>query len=237
MPNATDHKSSSITKRLLVGDSGVGKTTALAGLAQAGYQLHIYDFDNLLDPLTPQGPTIDGQPTAFVDALRALDKWEDGSKPAEWGPNHIAVIDSLTTMSRAAYFWARGLQGAAGIAEGVAVRGIEPRNIFFTAQQAVMNCIALLTSVNFSTNILVIAHIKYMEQGGITKGFPLSVGTAISPEIPTYFPSVTLATKSGEKRILRTKSTSMIDLKDPRSFEYGDELPIEDLAKLFPKSA
>jgi hypothetical protein len=243
MPNATDHKSSSITKRLLVGDSGVGKTTALAGLAQAGYQLHIYDFDNLLDPLiarlrredakalariefmsfrdkmkaTPQGPTIDGQPTAFVDALRALDKWEDGS--------------------RAAYFWARGLQGAAGIAEGVAVRGIEPRNIFFTAQQAVMNCIALLTSVNFSTNILVIAHIKYMEQGGITKGFPLSVGTAISPEIPTYFPSVTLATKSGEKRILRTKSTSMIDLKDPRSFEYGDELPIEDLAKLFPKSA
>jgi hypothetical protein len=263
MPNATDHKSSSITKRLLVGDSGVGKTTALAGLAQAGYHLHIYDFDNLLDPLiarlrredakalariefmsfrdkmkaTPQGPTIDGQPTAFVDALRALDKWEDGSKPAEWGPNHIAVIDSLTTMSRAAYFWARGLQGAAGIAEGVAVRGIEPRNIFFTAQQAVMNCIALLTSVNFSTNILVIAHIKYMEQGGITKGFPLSVGTAISPEIPTYFPSVTLATKSGEKRILRTKSTSMIDLKDPRSFEYGDELPIEDLAKLFPKSA
>jgi hypothetical protein len=258
---ASEHQSSTITKRLLIGDSGVGKTTALLGLAKAGFQLRIFDFDNLLDPLiikarlddpalldriefmtfrdkmkaSPNGPVIDGTPSAFVDSLRAFDKWDDGSRPAEWGEKYILVVDSHTTQARSAYFWARGLQGIAGVPEGVALKGVDARNVFFTAQQAVMNCIALLTSATFRTNVLVIAHVKYMEQGGVTKGFPLSIGTAISPEIPTYFSAVTLATKAGEKRVLRTRSTAMIDLKDPRTFDpnVASEMPIEDLAKLF----
>lgn len=261
MPKASEHKSNVLTKRLLIGDSGVGKTTALLSLVKAGFNLRIYDFDNLLDPLiikarqedpklldkiefmsfrdpiktTAAGPVIDGQPRAFADSMRALDKWEDGTSPSSWGDKYVAVIDSHTTQARAAYNWARGLQGMAGIPEGVPTKGVDTRNVFFTAQQAVMSCIALLTSATFCTNVLVIAHVKYMEQGGMIKGFPLSLGTAISPEIPTYFPAVTLATKSGERRVLRTRSTPMIDLKDPKSFEkgYADELPIEDLAKLF----
>jgi len=262
MPKASVHQSSTITKRLLIGDSGTGKTTALHSLVAHGKKLRIYDFDNLLDPLitkvrqdlpqhldaieymsfrdkmrtTEMGPVVDGQPRAFVDFLRALDKWEDGSKPSEWGPDYIAVVDSHTTQARAAFFWARGLQGASGIPEGVPTKGVDARQIFFTAQQAVMNCIAMLTSPSFHANVLLICHIKYMEQGGVTKGFPLSIGTAISPEIPTYFPSVTLATKDNAgKRILRTRSTQMIDLKDPKSFDpaFASELPMDDLYKLF----
>jgi hypothetical protein len=262
MPRASSHQSSTITKRLLIGDSGTGKTTALWSLVAHGFKLRIYDFDNLLDPLitkvkkecpdkldsieymsfrdkmktTEMGPIIDGQPRAFVDFLKALDKWEDGSKPAEWGPKYIAVIDSHTTQARAAFFWARGLQGASGIPEGVATKGVDARQIFFTAQQATMNCIAMLTSPSFRANVLMICHIKYMEQGGVIKGFPLSIGTAISPEIPTYFPSVTLATKdNGNKRVFRTRSTQMIDLKDPKSFDptYANELPMDELYKLF----
>ena len=33
-------------KMLLIGDTGSGKTGALASLAKAGYKLHILDFDN-----------------------------------------------------------------------------------------------------------------------------------------------------------------------------------------------
>lgn len=256
MPKASTHSSATLRKLLYIGDSGTGKTTSLLPLVKAGYSLRIFDFDNLLDPLitlarrdcpelldqiefmsfrdrmkaTPMGPIIEGQPTAFVDSTRALDKWEDGTKPAEWGPKTIAVIDSHTTQARAAYFWARGMQGASGLPEGVSAKGVEPRAIFFTAQQAVMNTIALLTSPQFATNVIVIAHIKYLEQGGMTKGFPLSVGTAISPEIPTYFPAVALATKSaGGRRVIRTRSTNMIDLKDPKTFDpaYADELPMD----------
>jgi hypothetical protein len=263
MPSAADHQSAHLHKILYIGDSGTGKTTSLFSLLALDYQLRIFDFDNLLDPLialtrsraperlnqiqfmsfrdsmkaTPMGPIIDGQPKAFIGSLQALDKWEDGTNPQDWGPKHVAVIDSHTTQARAAYFWARGMQGAAGLPEGISSKGVEPRAIFFTAQQAVMNCIALLTGAQFNTNVIVIAHIKYLEHGGNTKGYPLSVGTAISPEIPTYFPSVALATKSASgNRVIRTRSTLMIDLKDPKTFDptYADELPMDTgLAEIF----
>ena len=264
MPKASDHQSSTITKRLLIGDSGTGKTTALHSLVSAGYKLRIYDYDNLLEPLinkvrqacpdkldniefmsfrdrmktTDMGPVVDGQPRAFVDGMKALDKWEDGSKPSEWGRDYIAVVDTLTTMSRAALWWAKGMQGAASMAEGVSMKGYSPEKAFHTAQQALMNSIALLTSPAFNANVLVLAHIRYIERDGIVKGFPVAVGTAIGPEIPTYFASVTLATKgagTNPSRILRTRSTNMIDLKDPKSFypAYASELPMDDLYKLF----
>jgi hypothetical protein len=265
MPKASAHQSSTITKRLLIGDSGVGKTTSLWSLvAKLDKRLRIFDFDQLLSTLimkvkeecperldniefmsfrdkmksTPMGPVIDGTPQAFVDSLRALDKWEDGSKPSEWGPDTICVVDSHTTQARSAFFWARGLQGASGIPEGVPTKGVDARAIFFTAQQALMNCIAMLTSASFNCNVLVLAHIKYLEQEGMTKGLPMSIGSAISPEIPTYFESVTLATKSvgtNPIRTLRTRSTNMIDLKDPRAFDpkFASELSMDDLYKLF----
>lgn len=257
MPRASEHASSKICKLLLIGDSGTGKTTALWSLVRDGYQLRILDFDNLLDTLVakvrrecPQhldaieymsfrdkmkatsfGPIVDGAPTAFVGALRALDKWEDGSVPAQWGEQTILVVDSMTTMARACYWWAKGLQGAATAAEGVVLKGYDPRRSFFTAQQAFMNVISLLTAPSFNCNVICIAHIKYLEQDGITKGFPVAVGAAISPEIPSYFASVALATKSGgatPKRTLRTQSTNMIDLKNPRAFDTAAELPLED---------
>lgn len=256
MPRASDHQSSSITKLLYIGDSGTGKTTSLWSLVAAGYRLRILDFDNLLDSLvakvrrecpdkldniefmsfrdkmkaTPLGPVVDGQPAAFVNALRALDKWEDGSKPADWGPETICVVDSGTTCARSAYWWGKGMQGAASFAEGVAMKGYDPRQAFFTAQQAYMNLISLLTSPSFNTNVIWISHVKYLEQDGATKGFPVAIGSAISPEIPSYFASVALATKtngSTPKRMIRTQSTNMIDLKNPKSFDTVPELPME----------
>ncbi len=255
MPKASDHSSSTINKLLYIGDSATGKTTSLTSLVQAGYKLRIFDYDNLLAPLiakvkidypqyldniefmtfrdklraTPAGPICDGLPTAFVNGLRALDTWEDGSRPSEWGDETVVVVDSLTTMALAAELWARGMQGAAGIAEGVPTKGVEPRAIIYTAQRALMNCIALLTSDAFHANVIVIAHIKYIERDGVLKGFPVAVGTAIGPEIPTYFPAVALATRQGERRIIRTISTNMIDLKNPNAFhpKWEAELPMD----------
>ena len=63
MPKLENHQSTNITKMLLVGDSGSGKTGALASLAKAGFNLRIIDVDagldvlsNLLrDPSSPYG--------------------------------------------------------------------------------------------------------------------------------------------------------------------------------------
>lgn len=256
MPSALDHVSSKIVKLLYIGDSGTGKTTSLSSLVEAGYNLRILDFDNLLDSLialvrrscpdklgtieymtfrdkmksSENGPIADGLPRAYIDSMRAIDKWEDGSTPSKWGAEYILVIDSFTTMARAAYWWAKGLQGASGFAEGVPLKGVRPEQFYHTAQQALMNTIAYITAESFNANVIVVAHVKYLERDGMTKGFPVAVGNAISPEIPSYFPSVALATKSGgasPKRTIRTVSTNMIDLKNPRGFEMAQELDME----------
>ena len=264
MPRASAHQSSTITKRLLIGDSGSGKTTALWTLVNTK-KLRIIDFDNLLAPLvakvklscpqhldnieyqtfrdkfrgTDMGTVVDGQPQAYIAGVKALRTWEDGAAMAELGPDYVVVIDSLTTMARAAFWWAKGMQGASGLAEGVPMKGVRPEQFYHIAQQSLMNMIAYLTSESYNVNVLVLAHIKYIEREGELKGFPVSVGNAIGPEIPAYFPSVTLATKTGAgnstRRVLRTRSTQMIDLKDPKSFdpEFASELPMDDLYKLF----
>lgn len=54
MPNLSDLRTNKPIKMLLIGDSGNGKTGALASLAKAGYKLRILDFDNGLEPLAYQ---------------------------------------------------------------------------------------------------------------------------------------------------------------------------------------
>ena len=51
MPPLSKHQSGCATKMLLLGDSGAGKTGALASLAQAGYNLRILDLDSGVDVL------------------------------------------------------------------------------------------------------------------------------------------------------------------------------------------
>lgn len=51
MPPLSTHHSSKITKLLLLGESGSGKTGALASLAGAGFNLRILDLDNGIDVL------------------------------------------------------------------------------------------------------------------------------------------------------------------------------------------
>ena len=101
MPSMTQHPVSHITKMLLLGESGSGKTGSLASLVKAGYNLRILDFDNGVDiyknllegdtealgrityeTLTDKmkgvaGKSIpDGMPTAFSRATALLDRWQ-----------------------------------------------------------------------------------------------------------------------------------------------------------------
>ena len=102
MPSGSSFKSSQLVKCLLLGESGSGKTGALASLCLAGYKVRVLEFDNGVDscvdgikranpkalanldymPLrdkvrsSPDGPVFDGYPTAFVDGMRLLDDWD-----------------------------------------------------------------------------------------------------------------------------------------------------------------
>ena len=253
MPALSQHQSNVFTKMLIMGDSGTGKSGALASLVKAGYKLRILDFDNGLDVLkqfvykdcpenidnveyrtlqdklkaTPLGSVIDGAPKAFPTALKMLDRWKyddvDLGVPAEWGPDCILVIDSLTFASKAAF----------DFREGLVIKGhsgkYDERMVYFDAQMAIEKVLATLKGENFRTNVIVIAHVKYIErEDGTRKGYPTSVGSALSPNIPTYFNTVALCeTKAGGKRTIQTVATAMIDLKNPKPFAMAPSYPIE----------
>lgn len=98
MPPLSKHQSGSSTKMLLLGDSGAGKTGALASLAQAGYNIRILDLDSgvdvlrnllgdnaaanvesvtLTDPMKPvAGKLVPGAATVWSRAINLLSKWE-----------------------------------------------------------------------------------------------------------------------------------------------------------------
>lgn len=248
MPLLSNHHSNEYTKLLLEGDSGSGKTGGLTSLVRAGYYLRILDMDNGLETLktfvtrecpdklanvefrtlrdkykaSPLGPMLAGPATAFVDAIKMLDRWKYGDTdlgvPATWGPETVLVIDSLTFLSDSAFEWAKALNSSAK----------DPRQWFYQAQQAIEDVLALLTSESFKTNVIVISHIRYLETPEGTKGYPTSVGKALGPTIPRYFNSVAMArTSASGKRTIRTATTAMIDLKNPKPFEMKETYDLE----------
>jgi len=253
MPSLEKHQSSDFTKLLLIGDSKAGKTGALASLALKGYKLRILDFDNGLDALaqfikakdpkalanvefrtlrdrlksSPLGTVVDGSATAFIEALRMLDHWRyegvDLGVPATWGKDTIVVIDSLTFMSDAAWRFREPLVPKSKDGK------YDVRAVYKDAQDAIESVLALLTSENFKTNVIVISHVRYVDNpDGTKKGYPSAVGAALSPQIPRYFNSVALAqTGPGGKRQIQTAATAMIDLANPASFKMLPTLPIE----------
>jgi len=181
---------------------------------------------------TAEGPIIDGLPRAFIDAMKMLDNWRytddaghniDLGKPAEWGPDCILVLDSLSRLCDACYDFRIPLtpKGKGGEFDGRAVYG--------DAQDAVENMLALLTSRSFATNVIVIAHGQYMDlPDGTKKIFPQGVGQKLSPKIPQYFPSYVRYKNLGGKRTIQLESDGMIDLANPKPFAFaGKTLPIE----------
>jgi len=260
MPSLANHQSNEFTKLLIEGDSGSGNTGCLASLVGAGYKLRVLDMDNGLDVLkaciikdwpdrlasvefvtlqdkrksTPTGPIIDGQPKAFISAIRMLDRWKyddvDLGVPAEWGPDCILVVDSLTMLSDSAFDWREPLtpRGKSG--------DYDKRATYFDAQKAIEDVLALLTSVNFRTNVIVISHIKYIDMpDGTKKGYPTAIGSALSPIICRYFNAVAMCqTQGAGKRKIQTIATPLVDLKNPKPFAMAPSYPIESgLAEFF----
>jgi len=258
MPSATEHTSSRFVKLLFIGNSGAGKTGALASLVKAGYKLRIIDLDSGLDALinhvkdidpkllanieyvtfrdqlkmSAAGPKVVGAPKAYSNTLAALEKWpDDDSDPAEWGENTILVVDSLTNVGRGAFLWAKGMNPMSK----------DPRQWYKTAQDLVEDLIANLTGDNFKTNVIVISHVDVGETStGSIKQFVSSIGKALGPKLPRFFNTLLLSETSGTgktvKRRIKTAPTALLDLKNPAPMRIDAEYGIEDgLAEIFKK--
>ena len=251
MPRLSQHKSQKRVKICLLGDSGSGKTGALASLAEAGRELVILDFDNGLDFLVhllrkrkPEAlekiryvtlrdkykavggqMIIDGVPQAFATAMNLLTNWNaDGENLgpiSSWPPERILVIDSASFMAKACLDWCEAL--------GVSKDG---RAVYFEAQSRFENAIAMLTSDSVNCSVILSFHIHMVQTDQVIKGYPATIGRALGPDIPKYFNAVlrckTKGTGPAAARVISTAPEAMIDLKVPLlPSECPSELPIE----------
>lgn len=254
MPKLSQHKENKPVKMLFIGDSGTGKTGALASLVKAGYKLNILDFDNGLDILAsilseePNAEELlsrvsyetctdkfkavgnelrpDGQPKAYSKAMKLLTNWktddEDLGPASTWGDDTILVLDSLTLMSKSAFRYVDFVNNFK-----------DPRMTYGAAMSLIENTLGMLYSDDIKCHVIITSHISYIEtEAGTNKGYPSSIGKALSPNIPRYFNTVLQAKVIGAgasaKRKIRTMPDGSIDLKTSTA---PSKLPVElDLA-------
>jgi len=247
MASIRNHQASEVTKLLLVGDSGSGKTASLASLANAGYNLRILDFDDglaiLPEFLNPEA--IDrvsyvslkdpfGHVTAFRKSAQLLSSWKDGDEDLgsvkNWTNKDVLVIDSLTLMGESA------LRGALVFNNKKPTdQATQPE--WGTAARDVQNVIQYLTGSEVPCNVIITSHMQYMEGDmGVSKAYPTSVGSKLSTKIGRYFNCVcridTKSSSKGTERTLRTVSDHRMDLKVTAPSLIEPNAPL-DLHKLF----
>jgi hypothetical protein len=243
---------------LYIGNSGSGKTGSLISLLRAGYNIRMLDMDRNADSLLElanhedpklldridlislrdkfrasqiSGLEVKGQPKAYVDMLKFLEKWDDGTSFDDLGPETVFVLDTLTSASRAAFHWAKGMNPTSK----------DPRQWYAQAQDSIKTLLELLTAPEIKCHVMVLSHIDLVEMpDGSSKGFASSVGKALGPQIAKTFPTLIVAESRGSgknvKRTIGTMPTPLLDLKNPKPFALESEYPLDTgLATIFAK--
>lgn len=253
-----NHQSATTTKLLLVGNNGAGKTGALASLAAAGYNLRILDLDNGMDVLAnllrqtngpypaaaldrveyqtitdpmrnANGKLIPAKATAWTRAISLLSHWKTEGGPdlgpvSSWGSQDVLVIDSLTMICTAALNFILSMN---------ARLGQQPhQSDWYAGQQLIEGLLQMLYDEGVKCNVIVNCHITFIgEDGQPAKGYPATLGRALSPKVGTYFNTILMARETGSgataSRKILTNTTGVIELKNTAPLRVAKEYPIE----------
>jgi hypothetical protein len=182
-------------KLLFVGDSGTGKTGALASLADAGYRLRILDLDNgidilrnlILSPKTKYNPgcinnisaitltekmrpvngkLIPVKATVWTNMVKLLDYWKDEGE--DLGKVETWGVDDVLVID------SLSMVGIAAINFHLQINGRlmtgstgnEYRRDIGQAQSMMENLLQLLYDDNIHCNVIVNSHIAYVDDPG-----------------------------------------------------------------------
>lgn len=263
MANLGARLSAQPLKLLLIGDSGSGKTGALASLANAGFELFLLDFDNGTDvlssvvkpefyskihieTLTDTGKLagagtsqkiVKMNPQAFTTALSLLTRWVDRETKEDFGP-----VSSWDT-KRVLVIDSLSFMGMAALDYILAKNGRGGEQPFQSdwgdAMRLLEQTLQILYSTEIKCHVVMNSHIDYQqpEGGGLMRGLPMGLGSKLSPKIGRYFNMMLLAKSRGggaaAKRVILTKPEGLIEVKCP-ILSAAPEYPIDTgLAELF----
>jgi len=178
---------------------------------------------------------IEGKPTITNDL----------GKLVEWGEKDILVIDSLTMAASAARNYHLQLNGKLGQAR----TQNEYRRDVGATQSIIRTLLETLYSDGIKCNIIVNSHITLVTESGLgpqseeargesSRGYPSSVGRALSPLIPRYFNSCLTIDTEGSgpsaKHYIYTKFRGNVLLKTPAPLKVKDKYEISNgLAEYF----
>jgi hypothetical protein len=232
MPTLDSPETEEPMKVLLLGNSGSGKTGALASLAAAGYRLHILDFDRgtsiLRNVLRNDRAALSRvEVETFTDTYKAvgakvvpskIQAWASGMTTlTKWTTEHhtmddIIVIDSLNFATKAAFNWILQIANRLSSSKEIQDWG--------AAQDLIEAFLFKLYSQETQCHVICTSHITYFGSGDsdIQIGYPATaVGRSFSPKIPRFFNSCLLVRNTGtgaaSKREIWTKPIDHVDLK------------------------
>lgn len=263
MANLGARLSAQPLKLLLIGDSGSGKTGALASLAAAGYELFILDFDNGTDVLSTVVPPahrknvhietltdtgklvgmgtaqkiVKMNPQAFTGGLSLLTKWVDRETKEDFGPVSSWGLQRVLVVDSLSFM---GMAALDYILAKNGRAGEQPfQSDWGDAMRLLEQTLQILYSTEIKCHVVMNSHIDYQqpEGGGLMRGLPMGLGSKLSPKIGRYFNMMLLAKSRGggsnAKRVILTKPEGLIEVKCP-ILGAAAEYPIETgLADLF----
>lgn len=263
MTSLANHQSTRTVKMLLIGDSGSGKTGALASLANAGYKLRIQDYDNGLDALvnfikpefhanvefvtltdklkSVNGLTVcDGPPNAYVNGVQLLSNWKYKSKSSgediDFGPIFEWGEDVVLVIDSLTFQGKACLRYILSIANHFGNPQLQHWGEAMRKQEELLQ---ILYSDAVKCHVIITSHIIMFErEDGIAMGYPSALGSKLPPIVPRYFNSVlqtkTIGQGASARREIRTSSQGMVELKNPAPMRVPPTLPLESgLATFF----
>lgn len=165
---------------------------------------------------------------SWAKFISLMQDWKDGDKSygaiSSWGPKDILFIDGLSRLADAAFNQHLAMNSRLGKPE---------QRDYGAAQGALKRLLWMLYSDEIKCNIIMVCHIKPVDiEGEPTRGFPQTIGSALSPEIGQFFNHALLARQSGQgegiKRVISTRTSGFVQLKTPAPLRVKPEYPLED---------
>lgn len=249
-------------KVLNLGDSGGGKTGALASLVtDLGLELFILDFDNGTDileslivkpehrtkvhveTLTDAGKMmavgasqkiVKLSPQAFAAGLNLLNRWIDRETRQDFGPVTSWGSDRVLVVDSLTFMGTAALDFV--LAQNGRGMGQQPfEGDWGEAMKMLEQVLQILFSTEVKCHVVINTHVDYQQAVGdiMARGLPMALGKKLAPKVGRFFNFIIITKSRGDKRVLLTKSEGLIEAKCPL-LDAPRELPIESgLAQLF----